>query len=182
MKVNIGPYVNYFGPFQLADKLQAFGVSEEKCFHIGVKLANIPYINEFSQWVHDKRKRKVKVKIHDYDTWNMDHTLALIIVPMLKQLVKDKHGSQKVDNEDVPEHLRSVASADGAEVDDFYHLRWYWVLHEMIWAFENIIEEDLDVYWNDETKEVDIEAWKKHSDRIANGTRLFGKYYMGLWD
>jgi len=30
--------------------------------------------------------RKENVHIHDYDTWNMDHTLALIALPMLKQL------------------------------------------------------------------------------------------------
>ena len=28
----------------------------------------------------------------------------------------------------------------------------------------------------------DWEAMKAHNKRIDNGTRLFGKYYRGLWD
>ena len=184
MKVNIGPYKNYFGPFQLADKLQAFGVSAEKCYYIGDKLSNIPFIYRVSDWVYSKRKRRIKVKIHDHDIWNMDHTLALIILPMLKRLKVANHGSPKIDNEDVPEHLRSNVPFEDAEIDDLYHQRWEYVLDEMIWAFENIIEDDTSSYWFPERfpDQVDVEAWKKHSDRIANGARLFGKYYMGLWD
>ena len=33
------------------------------------------------------------VKIDRWDTWSMDSTLADIILPMLKQLQKDKHGA-----------------------------------------------------------------------------------------
>ena len=47
------------------------------------------------------------VKIDRWDTWSMDHTLAHIVLPMLKQLQKDKHGSPYVEDEDVPEELRS---------------------------------------------------------------------------
>jgi hypothetical protein len=31
----------------------------------------------------DDFKRDTSIVIHNYDTWSMDHTLALIIVPML---------------------------------------------------------------------------------------------------
>jgi hypothetical protein len=180
MKVYIGPYVNYFGPFQLADLLQHIGVPARWCYAIGEKISCLPFVNQFAEWVHKKRKRKVEVKIHDYDTWNMDHTLAYIILPMLKKLKAEKHGSCPVDNEDVPEYLHSVNSTD--QEDGTVQARWEYVLDEMIWAFENIIQENLNAYWNEETQEVDIESWKTYSDRISNGTRLFGKYYMGLWD
>ena len=46
------------------------------------------------------------VKIDAWDTWSMDTTLNRIILPMLKQLKKDKHGAPHVDNEDVPPNLR----------------------------------------------------------------------------
>ena len=36
------------------------------------------------------------VKIDRYDTWSMDHTLADIILPMLKQLNTEKHGAPNV--------------------------------------------------------------------------------------
>ena len=44
------------------------------------------------------RKNKAEtIVIHDYDTWNIDVTLAHIIVPMLKQLKEKKHGAPFVD-------------------------------------------------------------------------------------
>ena len=56
------------------------------------------------QWVWDKVDRKINyVKIDRWDTWGMDHTLAKIVLPMLKQLKDTKHGSAIVDLEDVPE-------------------------------------------------------------------------------
>ena len=39
-----------------------------------------------------RKNRKLQVVIHRYDTWSMNSTLAHIIVPMLKQLKKTKHG------------------------------------------------------------------------------------------
>ena len=50
------------------------------------------------------------VKIDRWDTWSMDHTLAEIVLPMLKQLKKDKHGAPLVDDEDVPEELKSTSA------------------------------------------------------------------------
>ena len=38
------------------------------------------------------KSRKVKIKIDRHDTYSMDHTLALIILPMLVQLRNTKHG------------------------------------------------------------------------------------------
>ena len=37
--------------------------------------------------------RKVEIEVHPYDSWNADRTLALIAVPILKQLQATKHGS-----------------------------------------------------------------------------------------
>ena len=36
--------------------------------------------------------RKVDIKIESFDTWNLDSTLALIILPALIQLKETKHG------------------------------------------------------------------------------------------
>ena len=56
----------------------------------------------------DRRTQKVKVRIDEWDTWSMDSTLALIILPMLKQLQETKHGAPLVDDADVPKRLRST--------------------------------------------------------------------------
>jgi hypothetical protein len=69
----------------------------------------------------------------------MDSTLALIVLPMLKQLQATKHGSPNTDDADVPEELRSTsAPAKEYEYDtDANHFkRWDWILDEMIFAFQ----------------------------------------------
>jgi hypothetical protein len=58
----------------------------------------------------DGMDRRVKVRIDSYDTWSMDHTLAHIILPMLKQLQASKHGAPNVNDRDVPAELRSTAA------------------------------------------------------------------------
>ena len=115
-------------------------------------------------------KTKDFVKIDPWDTWSMDHTLAKIVVPMLKQLRDTTHGSPVVDWEDRPDHLIGcIIDPNNGEVDEFFHQAWDWVLTEMIYSFQHSIDQ-----WDEEV-EVD-------HDRVKNGFRLFGKYYQNLWD
>lgn len=140
------------------------------------------------------------VKIDRWDTWSMDHTLSFIIVPMLKQLQATKHGSPLVDDEDAPEELRSTAAPakeNEWDIDENHFKRWDWVLSEMIWAFEQNLDDKSeekffdDAKWDPKEKDfnknlhkikIDQVGLKAHHDRKANGFRLFGKYYQGLWD
>ena len=161
-------------------------------------------VEDFFQWIYnhtvnlylDKYEPKISVKIHNYDTWSMDHTLAPIIVPMLKQLKETKHGSPLVDDEDVPEEYRSINAPpkeDEYGIDENHHKRWEWVLSEMIWAFEqkNRDNWESDYYqYEDDPKETfgvklvweDDAGRKAHQERMSNGFKLFGKYYEALWD
>ena len=172
MKVYIGPYKTWWGPYQIADLLQKVGISEERCDKIGEWLAET-WLMDFCNWVESKKKRKIKIKIDYYDVWSMDHTLSLIILPMLKLLKEKKHGSPCVDDSDVPEELRSYNAPpidkNMGEVDELFHKRWEWVLDQMIWSFEHKVKDE---------NEYNIEIEK----RIAKGIELFGKYYGGLWD
>ena len=123
------------------------------------------------------KERDIDIVIHPYDTWNMDHTLALLIVPMLKQLKATKHGAPNVDCIDVPMKLQPtqlevVRYREEGETDKNFFKRWDYVIDEMIWAFEQIINDN----------NVDLEGLDYHNKRIENGTRLFGKYYRSLWD
>jgi hypothetical protein len=91
---------------------------------------------KFLDFVHPEIKY---VKIDRYDTWNMDSTLARIILPMLKQLKDNKHGSPSVDDEDVPEELKSTNASPKEnewDTDENWFKRWDWVLDEIIWTFE----------------------------------------------
>jgi hypothetical protein len=148
---------------------------------------------------NDDTKRVETILLDPYDTWNMDHTLALIIVPMLKQLKATKHGSPLVDDEYVPEHLRSTAAPpveNEWDIDDNHFKRWDYVLDEMIWAMEQIVNDnDEDLFYDmsevDEEGDImeqveqikcDHEGLQKHHERIANGTKLFGIFFQSLWD
>jgi hypothetical protein len=143
--------------------------------------------------------RRVKITIDPYDTWSMDHTLALIIVPMLKQLKATTHGAPFVDDEYVPEHLCSTAAPPTEnewDVDDNHFKRWDYVLDEMIWAMEQIANDDSESKFYDYSEvdeeadlmeqiaqmKCDREGLQKHYDRIANGTKLFGIFFQNLWD
>ena len=209
MKVYIGPYKNWIGPYQLADMIPL--ISQDTSHKIGEWLAET-WVNTVCEWIHGNQERKIKVRIDKYDTWSMDNTLAHIILPMLKQLKATKHGSPFVDDEDVPEHMRHTYSKgpDDYETDDpWVHFKWDWVLNEIIWTFEN----ELDDSWEDQFRHgkpdfdfihvggeigtdselnemiqrnpdywVDREGIKAYNKRMNNGFKLFGKYYRNLWD
>ena len=124
------------------------------------------------------KKEIHRVKIDKFDTWNMDVTLAYIIVPMLKQLKEVKHGAPFVDNEDVSDELRASDEdlhtySKNGETDEHYFDRWDYVMDEMIFAFQSKLEDE----WDMEKEEYD-----SYFHRVDNGLRLFGKYYNGLWD
>jgi hypothetical protein len=157
------------------------------------------------------------VKIDHYDTWSMDSTLSPIILPMLKQLKKDKHGAPYVDDADVPANLRSITPAvkkakkEQGDTDGNHFHRWDWILDEMIWAFQELVDDTWeeqyfsgtsDYTWipskeldakgrpltyemkkgPGDTRKYDKKGYAKHSARIDNGIRLFGKYFRSLWD
>jgi hypothetical protein len=146
------------------------------------------------------------VKIDPWDTWSMDSTLTRIILPMLKQLKKDKHGAPHVDNEDVPPNLRDKRKVKpkNGDTDKNYFKRWDYVMDQMIWSFTELSKDDWSApYWtgNVDTDWVklpngnyemvhgakhalkfDKKGHDKHWARIQNGLRLFGKYYTALWD
>ena len=240
MRVKIGPYKDWFGPYQLAQAIM-FWVTKEKDEHgfphtakrvhnFGEWLAHgsvLPdpavgeehtwnddrpetWIYKLLQWFDSKKKRKVSVHIDRYDTWGMGETLGYIIRPMLYQLKASKHGSPFVDDEDVPEHLRSTTAAPKEnewDIDSNHHARWDWILDEMIFAFESLdggtnadwedqfttgkydfrsVKQEDDTYLmvqgDKHTAETDWDARRAYAKRVENGFRLFGKYYQSLWD
>jgi hypothetical protein len=230
LKVYIGPYKSWIGPYQIAEALCFWAptVKDEygiKCkpnwvHDFGTWLAGgedkDSLLMKFCNWIESMRNRKIRVKIHNYDTWSMDHTLSYIILPMLQQLNETKHGAPGTDDEDVPEHLRSTAAEPKEnewDIDSNHFLRWDWIMAEMIFAFECQLDDTWEEkYWTGEwgkpdfvksdleypnpdtgemestyqinsgTRKCDWDGLKKEQERIANGFRLFGKYYQALWD
>lgn len=181
MKVYIGPYTRYFGPYDLAELLKYVGVSENRRYNIGEWLDST-WLGNSLRKLNDLNKRKINIRIDPYDTWSMDHTLSLIIVPMLIQLKETMHTVGWVDNEDVPEDIRSREDQPEYVMDEFTEKKWTYVLDEMIWAFQQSANDDLVTFYDDETSKFDAEGHEKYQQRVRNGHRLFGKYYQALWD
>lgn len=220
MKVVIGPYRSWIGPYQIADLLCWWA---PKKIHEGDIIARKPdWVHDFGHWlatsktrddgyswlyrlcnwIEARRDRQIYVRIDKYDSWSADHTLALIAVPLLKQLQANKHGAPLVDDSDVPEGLglRSTeAPPKESEYDtDANHFRrWDWVLGEIIWALEqktsdsvedqfytrvdpNLKSDDInDMMANTVIDWAGMNAWQ---ERKTRGYKLFGKYYENLWD
>ena len=211
MKIIIGPYKSWFGPYQLADALIFWQKDTDDCVwaNRAQKLGDFfahgfgdeghkTWFYKLCNWIDKRRSRHIYVRIDRWDTWSMDHTLAYIITPMLKQLNATKHGAPQVDDSDVPVELWSTNAEpkqDEYDVDSNHFKRWDWVMQEMIWAFEQQTkDDDTDEFYTHPTERfsslqemienitVDREGLDKHQARKANGFRLFGKYYQGLWD
>ena len=94
----------------------------------------------------DRKNKAEHIVIDDYDVWNLDHSLALIIVPALMRLKEKKQGAPFVHNEDVPKFLRATEEEikehnDGGDTDEHYFDRWDYVMSEMIFAFESKLED-----------------------------------------
>ena len=156
-----------------------------------------------------RKNRKIDVRIDPHDTWNMNSTLAYIILPMLKQLKESKRGSHFM-----PAHAQ-ISTYSTQFCFDFYkegdddaweegHKQWEEIMVKMIWAFEqaNVDWEkqyesgESDFTWEkiantdliemkhgpNHTYVYDSEGARKHSERMQEGFDLFGKYYKSLWD
>jgi hypothetical protein len=134
-------------------------------------------ISKAIQWVWDKIDRKIDyVKIDRWDTWSMDNTLSHIILPMLKQLRESKHGAPFVDDEDVPEELKSTSAPPKEnewDTDDNHFKRWDYVLDEMIFAFEHKVDDS----WEDDYREGNIDhLWvpvDKDGKEVPKGEHKF---------
>lgn len=124
--------------------------------------------------VHDMDR--VSVTIDSWDTYSLNHTLALIIAPSLKKFkeIQNKKGGisltffRKSDKTDRHGNYTDGSCKKAQE-------RFNKVLDEMIWVFNQIANNNKD----------EPEFFGKNRDqyhkRIQNGLDLFAKNYGDLW-
>ncbi len=151
-----------------------------------VNIGKYPQHRFYHNYLYDKfgysPTQKIDVKIDEWDTWNMDETLAHIVFPMLKQLKKKKHS--------YPSDLPNEEA-------------WNEILDKIIFSFDSKLHDwedqfhsgEQDVVWVDnqdgtssmkkgpnDTYKIDTDGMSKYQSRINEGFILFGKYYEHLWD
>ena len=220
MKVWLSNYRNHWiSPYVILKKVCFWEKDEDRIYNLKEEVNN-PYekwvnlldpicqgIQKVLDFVHPRFNY---VKLDQWDTWSMDHTLAYIIHPMLLQLKETKHGAPYTDDKDVPKELKSTSAPPKEnewDTDEFHFQRWDYILDEMIWAFEQELKDDDEnqffdhsaydkpdgsksnhkEWFDDMSKaqsklKVNWKGLKEHQKRKANGFRLFGRYYSHLWD
>ena len=93
------------------------------------------------------KPQRVSVEIERWDTWNMAHTLADIVYPMLLKLKEEKMG--------IPGDFSDAGGEDYIDQKsfEFYEESHNWafnekckewdvVLDKMIWSFEQLLDDD----------------------------------------
>lgn len=136
--------------------------------------------------------RTVKIKVSPYDCWNLDETLARVILPSLRCFKNRQYVGicSAYHDPNMPDEGRSL---------------WLDAIDMMIWSFEEIIfnyhEPDFperinycawkkvrDNFWeNTPAVYADgaLEKWKAdtkaYNERIQKGLDLFGKHFRDLW-
>jgi hypothetical protein len=197
---------HWISPYRIAERLCFWReVDYDEPWVRRLNTVTEPFMKGVQNFLDVVHPRINYVKIDKPDTWNMPETLADIILPMLKQLQKEKHGAPFTDDEDVPEELKSTSAPpkkNDWDTDDFHFERWDWIMDEMIWAFEQVVDPDAEEQFYDKSayKDANVQEWfadfKKHErklkfdkegyeawqERKSKGLLLFGKYYQNLWD
>ena len=208
MKAYIGNYPKWIGPYQIAEWLQYLCVHERDRDAFADWLSET-WVDDFCQWLHSKMRQNVYIKTDRWDHWNADATMAMLCLPILKELRRYKHGAPHIDNEDVPEELHSTNAPpkeNGWDIDENHFKRFDWVLNEIIWSLEQMQPDcdwedqfhtgKMDIFFEKEEGKVysemkhgpkhthtfDIEGYKAYSAKIDNGLRLLGQHWRGLWD
>lgn len=194
----------YIGPFRPANPLRHLEASYEKRRGFDVLSDEGEYtwydkivygvfnkIDAAHRYITKGFTRKVKITVDDYDTWSADHTLAMIIVPILQNM------------RDNPYSIMNVAPEDADNLP--YEEATKRVYDKMIWAFQQIIEpEDSQFFPNSDNQKLekvegqsyyelvpkdpskpkasfDREGYEAYNQQIQEGLNLFAKYYRGLW-
>jgi hypothetical protein len=142
-----------------------------------------------------------RIKIHEWDCWSVDWTLAQIIEPMIKRIMADKRGIPGCMFED-----KNIEYTD-EEFAKAEH-RWNEILEKIRWAMYEIghsepnqperkrsnigsrrgdwakfIQKLKTPISKEEKADLDefSEKSKAYNNRIQEGCELFGKYFQNLW-
>jgi hypothetical protein len=183
VKVKIGKPVNWIGPYQIAEMLM-FWVDkndhkDDRAHNFGKWLATNKkgedsWLSRVCQWIHNKKKQKVNLKVDPWDIWGVDDTLSMVILPILLAYRERINGGPSVDDSDVPESLRANLK-EGKDIidtpDENWHARWEWVVDEIIWTFQQLQPDydweeqycsgEIDIVWEPVTMETKEEQFFK---------------------
>lgn len=94
-------------------------------------------------------ERRIDVQIDKWDTYSLDHTLALIILPGLLQLKNSMHGIpngfiQYIGADVDGNYCFDFIKDDEDEVFEKSCQKWHDAVDKMIWSFQQIVMDNYD--------------------------------------
>ena len=118
----------------------------------------------------NSKERKIDIQIDKFDTWSLDHTLSLIILPALIQLKLTKHGVPSEFVNDSAEDYHDQATFDFMKEDKDEVFQkgcdaWDETLDKMIWSFQQIALADYDTKYHHGDIKI---GWKKSDKQYPN--------------
>ena len=128
--------------------------------------------------------RKIKVKIHPYDSWNAGNTLAHVILPVVKQLRETTHSypGGDVTEEEWNDILEKIEWSMTQILDEDWEDQYTIVPPEIDWDNDEVNEDGLrPIKWK-VRGEYDWDGMNKHQEKIQEGCELLGKWFTHLWD
>jgi hypothetical protein len=204
MRVHIGPHNHWFKPCSWVKRALAWWYEKNNknnavnAYETAIEVARkwFWWLQRIENWVDARTTRKISVRIDSYDVWNAEHTLALIILPTLEVLRTVGSSSPLIEDADVPEELRAKEKPGPGGAWENAEKKWAWVLDEMIWSFQQIVDESSDDKFFTHYDEPDPQedsifphridfdenGYRDWEARKRRGLVLFGKYYEALWD
>jgi len=113
--------------------------------------------------------RKISIEIDKFDTWGLDHTLALIILPALIQLKQTKHGvpGEFIDESCEDYSNQAVFDFMKEDKDEVFQKncdKWEETLDKMIWSFQQIAYEDYEDKYHHGDLSLEWEKGESYTD------------------
>lgn len=103
----------------------------------------------FQKYRKGPTERKLSVQVDRWDTYSLDHTLALIVLPLLLQLRQNMMGvpsdfTRSVGGDTDSNYCFDFIDLDKDEVFDKGCKQWEETLDKMIWSFQQLVMDDYD--------------------------------------
>lgn len=117
--------------------------------------------------------RRIDIQIENHDTWSLDHTLAMIILPALIQLKETKHGiPSEFGDVGGESHIDQLCFDFYAEThDDAFNegvKRWDEIMNKMIWSFQQIVSDEYDELYHHGKAEYDyVKSDKQYPNPVT---------------
>ena len=121
--------------------------------------------------------RKHIVRIDPWDSWDVEYTLSLVALPLLRDYRKRNNGYPfGIEEVDIPGRLED----QDIDEDEKLSQAWSAILDQMIQAHEFVISQEEDDFYDDLFLR-DRAAFFEKRAQVEHGLRLFAKYYFNLW-